>query len=98
MEHKTAVRIAQGGEGEIVSELLRLSSEVERLVQSEYRYRNEIDDLTKENNTLRHIVEGNKELFKRSALDTTMCSYCGELMLTLPDGGNLCVKCAEENK
>jgi hypothetical protein len=35
---------------------------------------------------------------KRSGLDTTMCSYCGEMMFVLPDGGNLCAKCAEENQ
>lgn len=46
IDHSTAVRIAQSGEGAVVSELMRLSREVERLtdrIKHLYIYINDLE-------------------------------------------------------
>jgi hypothetical protein len=41
------------------------------------------------------VVEMYRAAIARSGLDATICSQCGEMMLTFPDGGNICADCAE---
>lgn len=36
-------------------------------------------------------------LVERSGLDVTICSSCGSTIITVPEGGGLCVTCAKES-
>ena len=35
-------------------------------------------------------------LVRKSGLDVSVCSLCGDVIICLPEGGGLCVTCANE--